>query len=253
MPSCLLAPRVSVRTRQKIMFGVLAQRGPGLLAVHDVVVARRSAPAEVFSGREVGARAGFRNSPGTTSRSPFEDARQPVALLRPALPTALIAPARACSRRRARCAARGQRAFVLEDELLHRRPARAAVLLGPVVARASRARRGWHAIPPCRPPARILPLRTLSDSRAGSLSARKARTSPRKASSSGVKFRSIALLSKKISFPRFRTGRPAPMPPAMHIVTTAYLAPRRLPSISTWPARRAPVMPKGGRWRSRRR
>ena len=35
----------------------------------------------------------------------------------------------------------------------------------------------------------------------------------------------------------------APMPPPMHIVTTTYFTPRRLPSISAWPTRRAPVMP----------
>ena len=37
----------------------------------------------------------------------------------------------------------------------------------------------------------------------------------------------------------------APMPPPMHIVTTTYFAPRRLPSISAWPIRRAPVTPYG--------
>ena len=35
----------------------------------------------------------------------------------------------------------------------------------------------------------------------------------------------------------------APMPPPMHMVTTAYLTPRRLPSISAWPASREPLMP----------
>ena len=35
----------------------------------------------------------------------------------------------------------------------------------------------------------------------------------------------------------------APMPPPTHIVTTTYFAPRRLPSISAWPVRRAPDMP----------
>src|SRR6185295_18538772 len=35
----------------------------------------------------------------------------------------------------------------------------------------------------------------------------------------------------------------APMPPPMHMVTTTSLAPRRLPSISAWPTRRAPLMP----------
>ena len=30
------------------------------------------------------------------------------------------------------------------------------------------------------------------------------------------------------------------MPPPMHMVTTTYFAPRRLPSISAWPVRRAP-------------
>ena len=35
----------------------------------------------------------------------------------------------------------------------------------------------------------------------------------------------------------------APMPPPMHIVTTTYLTPRRLPSSSAWPASRAPDMP----------
>src|SRR6185436_14101683 len=37
----------------------------------------------------------------------------------------------------------------------------------------------------------------------------------------------------------------APMPPPTHIVTTPYFAPRRLPSISRWPAMRAPDMPYG--------
>jgi hypothetical protein len=35
----------------------------------------------------------------------------------------------------------------------------------------------------------------------------------------------------------------APMPPPMHIVTTAYLALRRLPSISACPVMREPLMP----------
>src|SRR5688572_3293160 len=35
----------------------------------------------------------------------------------------------------------------------------------------------------------------------------------------------------------------APMPPPMHIVTTTSFAPRRLPSMSAWPTRRAPLMP----------
>ena len=35
----------------------------------------------------------------------------------------------------------------------------------------------------------------------------------------------------------------APMPPPMHIVTTTFFAPRRLPSIKAWPTRRAPLMP----------
>jgi len=35
----------------------------------------------------------------------------------------------------------------------------------------------------------------------------------------------------------------APWPPPMHIVQTTYLAPRRLPSISAWPTRRAPDIP----------
>src|SRR3569833_2375143 len=40
------------------------------------------------------------------------------------------------------------------------------------------------------------------------------------------------------------SNRPAaPMPPPTHIVTTAYLALRRRPSISAWPVRRAPDMP----------
>ncbi len=37
------------------------------------------------------------------------------------------------------------------------------------------------------------------------------------------------------------SNRPAaPMPPPMHMVTTTYFTPRRLPSISAWPVRRAP-------------
>ena len=40
------------------------------------------------------------------------------------------------------------------------------------------------------------------------------------------------------------SNRPAaPMPPPTHIVTMPYLAPRRLPSIRTWPVMRAPDMP----------
>ena len=35
----------------------------------------------------------------------------------------------------------------------------------------------------------------------------------------------------------------APWPPPMHMVTTTYLTPRRLPSISAWPTMRAPLMP----------
>ena len=35
----------------------------------------------------------------------------------------------------------------------------------------------------------------------------------------------------------------APMPPPMHIVATTYRAPRRLPSMSACPTRRAPDMP----------
>mgnify|MGYP000933125057 CR=1 FL=1 len=40
------------------------------------------------------------------------------------------------------------------------------------------------------------------------------------------------------------SNRPAaPMPPPMHMVTTIFLAPRRLPSMSAWPTRRAPDTP----------
>src|SRR5262245_34508895 len=40
------------------------------------------------------------------------------------------------------------------------------------------------------------------------------------------------------------SNRPAaPWPPPMHMVTTAYLTPRRLPSMSAWPVMRAPDMP----------
>ena len=40
------------------------------------------------------------------------------------------------------------------------------------------------------------------------------------------------------------SNRPAaPWPPPMHMVTTAYFTPRRLPSISAWPVMRAPLMP----------
>src|SRR5262245_15439254 len=35
----------------------------------------------------------------------------------------------------------------------------------------------------------------------------------------------------------------APIPPPMHIVTTTCLTPRRLPSMSAWPVRRAPEAP----------
>jgi hypothetical protein len=35
----------------------------------------------------------------------------------------------------------------------------------------------------------------------------------------------------------------APIPPPMHMVTTTYFTPRRLPSISAWPTRRLPVIP----------
>src|SRR5690606_6143464 len=42
------------------------------------------------------------------------------------------------------------------------------------------------------------------------------------------------------------SNRPAaPMPVPTHMVTTTYLAPRRLPSIRAWPVSRAPVMPYG--------
>src|SRR4029079_1761521 len=37
----------------------------------------------------------------------------------------------------------------------------------------------------------------------------------------------------------------APMPPPMHIVTTTYLTPRRLPSSRAWPASRVPDTPSG--------
>lgn len=37
----------------------------------------------------------------------------------------------------------------------------------------------------------------------------------------------------------------APIPPAMHIVTTTNFTPRRLPSISACPTSRAPDMPNG--------
>src|SRR5205823_5901320 len=37
----------------------------------------------------------------------------------------------------------------------------------------------------------------------------------------------------------------APMPPPMHIVTTTFFAPRRLPSMSAWPVRRCPLTPYG--------
>jgi hypothetical protein len=35
----------------------------------------------------------------------------------------------------------------------------------------------------------------------------------------------------------------APMPPPMHIVTTTFFAPRRLPSMSAWPVSRWPLTP----------
>src|SRR5690606_41137402 len=40
------------------------------------------------------------------------------------------------------------------------------------------------------------------------------------------------------------SNRPAaPMPPPMHMVTTASFAPRRWPSIRAWPVRRWPLTP----------
>src|ERR1700722_11455989 len=44
--------------------------------------------------------------------------------------------------------------------------------------------------------------------------------------------------------PQKISNRPAaPMPPPTHMVTMPHLAPRRLPSTSTWPVMRAPDMP----------
>ena len=43
----------------------------------------------------------------------------------------------------------------------------------------------------------------------------------------------------------FSNNAAAPVPPPIHIVTTAYLTQRRRPSISACPVRRAPVMPYG--------
>src|SRR6185295_11005394 len=44
--------------------------------------------------------------------------------------------------------------------------------------------------------------------------------------------------------PQTISNRPAaPWPPPMHMVTTAYLTPRRLPSSRAWPVMRAPLMP----------
>jgi hypothetical protein len=50
-----------------------------------------------------------------------------------------------------------------------------------------------------------------------------------------------------------RTAPAAPMPPPMHMVTTTYFTPRRLPSISAWPPAACPTRRTGGRPRWRRR
>ena len=59
MPSCFLALG-SVRTRQKIQSAYWRERGPGLLAVDDVVVA--VAHGRGLQRREIGAGAGLREA-----------------------------------------------------------------------------------------------------------------------------------------------------------------------------------------------
>ncbi len=113
--------------------GVLAQRGPGLLAVDDVVLALRidAAHGTGTHRRQVGAGARFREALAPPVGA-VEDARQPVALLR------LIAvldqhrsqhaDAERHDARRVR-----QRALILEYEFFDGAPAGAAELARPVV------------------------------------------------------------------------------------------------------------------------
>ena len=63
--------------------------------------------------------------------------------------------------------------------------------------------------------------------------------------------------SRDHSDPRARSAqleqRRGPMPPPTHMLTTTWRTPRRRPSSSAWPTRRAPTCRTDGRSRSRRR
>ena len=215
--------------------GVLRQRGPGLLAVDDVVVAL--AHGRGLEAGEVGAGAGL----GEALAPPVVERRH--ARQEPLL---LLLGAEGDDHRPAHGHVEGQRlrhAVELQllgvDVVLHRRPIRAAPLLGPMrhgeaLGMQDLVRR--PPSPPCRGGGSPSPCVRIE---AGTFSRKKVRSSSRNLFSSGLKRRiHLGLLPQTIS------NRPAaPWPPPMHMVMTAYFTPRRLPSIRAWPVMRAPLMP----------
>ena len=186
MPSCFFAA-MSVRTKAEDPVGVLAERGPGLLAVDDVVVA--VALRRGLERGEVGAGAGL----GEALAPPvveIGDARQEAALLLLRAEGDDHRPDHADAERQRR----GRRRLlhlVLEDVLLHRVPAGAAPFDRPVRHRPA------LGVEDARPVDELVLRGVVAHRRAcrgcasGSAVRKKARTSSRKAVSSGVKRRSM--------------------------------------------------------------
>ena len=213
--------------------GILRQRGPGLLAVDDVVVAL--AHRRALEAGEVGAGAGLREAlaPPVIER---RHARQEALLL--------LRRAEGDDHRPAHRHVEGQRlrhAVELQllgvDVVLHRRPIRAAPLLGPM--RHGQALgvqdlvRLHHLVF-----VEMAALHHLGANRGRNLLAEKRAHLLAEL----VLFRAEAKVH--LSLPQTISNRPAaPWPPPMHMVMTAYLTPRRLPSIRAWPVMRAPLMP----------
>ncbi len=164
--------------------GVLAQGGPGLLTVDDVVVA--IAHRRGLDRGQVRARAGFGVALAPPVRT-VQDARQPVVLLLPRLPYLISTGAEHVHAKRHQTGGTGQGALVVKNELLDRAPAGAAVLGRPVVGQpATLVEHGVPAFQVLLGQAFGQP-RTLLANAGLSLSFRKACTSARKASSWGVK------------------------------------------------------------------
>ena len=128
MPSCRLPSLVGAHQAEDHV-GMLRERGPDLLAVDDVVVARAS--ASVRSDRPGRSPRRVPNSPGTTILA-GQDAGQVVCFCSGAV-LDQDRPDHLTPKDTIR-GAFGPRAFILEDELLRPSPSRPAEFLGPVRA-----------------------------------------------------------------------------------------------------------------------